>query len=125
MHSSSVPSTSTAEPVAAIRVVVCWSPGPREVRERALELPEGATLRQAVKASGLFEVEPELLMPQGAGIWGRKAEWDAVLREGDRVEVYRPLTVDPKVARRERFRKQGTRAAGLFSARRPGAKPGY
>jgi sulfur carrier protein len=47
------------------------------------------------------------------------------VREGDRVEVYRGLKVDPKVARRERFRSQGARAAGLFAKRRPGAKPGY
>jgi uncharacterized protein len=39
--------------------------------------------------------------------------------------VYRPLLVDPKVARRERFRTQGARAAGLFAKKRPGAKPGY
>jgi putative ubiquitin-RnfH superfamily antitoxin RatB of RatAB toxin-antitoxin module len=48
-----------------------------------------------------------------------------VLRDLDRIEIYRPLTVDPKVARRERFEKQGTSRAGLFSKRRPGAKPGY
>jgi putative ubiquitin-RnfH superfamily antitoxin RatB of RatAB toxin-antitoxin module len=47
------------------------------------------------------------------------------LRDQDRVEVYRPLRVDPKVARRERFVKQGARAAGLFVKRRVGAKPGY
>ena len=47
------------------------------------------------------------------------------VRDGDRVEIYRDLKVDPKVARRERFRKQGARATGLFAQRRPGAKPGY
>jgi hypothetical protein len=41
------------------------------------------------------------------------------------VELYRPLLVDPKVARRERFRRQGARNTGLFAQRRPGAKPGY
>jgi hypothetical protein len=41
------------------------------------------------------------------------------------VELVRPLLVDPKVARRERFRRQGSRAAGLFAGRRPGSKPGY
>ena len=53
------------------------------------------------------------------------SEWDAPLRAGDRVEIYRDLLVDPKVARRERFRKQGARAAGLFAGKRPGAKQGY
>ncbi|MBC7601765.1 MAG: RnfH family protein, partial [Ramlibacter sp.] len=46
-------------------------------------------------------------------------------RDGDRVEVYRVLIVDPKVARRERFRKQGNNNAVLFATRRVGAKAGY
>jgi putative ubiquitin-RnfH superfamily antitoxin RatB of RatAB toxin-antitoxin module len=50
---------------------------------------------------------------------------DHVLNPTDRVEVLRGLRVDPKVARRERFQKQGARTAGLFAKRRPGAKPGY
>jgi hypothetical protein len=41
------------------------------------------------------------------------------------VEVYRGLLVDPKVARRERFKSQGSRGAGLFAKKRPGAKSGY
>jgi uncharacterized protein len=48
-----------------------------------------------------------------------------VLRDGDHVNLSRGLLVDPMVARRERFAKQGARSAGLFSKRRPGAKPGY
>ena len=48
-----------------------------------------------------------------------------MLRADDRVEVYRPLQVDPKVARRERFVRQGAKSAGLFTKRRPGAKAGY
>jgi putative ubiquitin-RnfH superfamily antitoxin RatB of RatAB toxin-antitoxin module len=48
-----------------------------------------------------------------------------VLRDLDRIEICRALAVDPKVARRERFQKQGSSRAGLFSKRRVGAKPGY
>jgi uncharacterized protein len=48
-----------------------------------------------------------------------------VLGDRDRVEIYRPLQVDPKMARRERFRRQGARAAGLFARKREGGKPGY
>jgi sulfur carrier protein len=59
------------------------------------------------------------------GVWGRKQPPDHVLRQGDRVELYRALKVDPKVARRERFSKQGARTTGLFSKRRAGAKSGY
>ncbi|MDB5856762.1 MAG: RnfH family protein [Ramlibacter sp.] len=109
-----------------IEVTVAWSPAPREVLEWTLQLPEGATLRQAVQASGLAAACPGLdLAGCEAGVWGRRSDWDAVLRAQDRVEIYRALLVDPKVARRERFRKQGARAAGLFAGKRPGAKAGY
>jgi uncharacterized protein len=102
------------------QVTVAWSPAPREVLERVVQLPDGSTVRDAVLASAgskLGDVE--------VGVWGRRCAPDQVLREGDRVEVYRPLLVDPKVARRERFRKQGARGTGLFAQRRRGAKPGY
>ena len=47
------------------------------------------------------------------------------VQDGDRLELYRSLTVDPKLARRQRFASQGARAAGLFARRRPGGKQGY
>ena len=109
-----------------IHVTVVYSPRARVVHEVLLHLKPGSTLAQAVSASGLLEQCTEL---QGAkllsGIWGRKAGVDQLLRDQDRVEIYRPLKVDPKVARRERFTKQGARSAGLFARRRPGSKPGY
>ncbi|HSV83903.1 MAG TPA: RnfH family protein [Ramlibacter sp.] len=109
-----------------MRVTVAYSPAPRQVLERVLELPEGATVREAVLASGLLAECPGLRLEEcEAGVWGRRCEWGAPLRENDRVELYRGLLVDPKVARRERFRKQGARGAGLFAKRRPGSKPGY
>jgi sulfur carrier protein len=104
------------------RVTVLHSPAPRDVREQAVDLPEGATVADALAACGLPVPDDAA---RDLGIWGRKAEAGQVLRERDRVEVYRPLLVDPKVARRERFRRQGARAAGLFASRRPGSKPGY
>jgi sulfur carrier protein len=58
-------------------------------------------------------------------VWGKPVERAHVLKEGDRLEVLRSLRVDPKVARRERFQKQGAKTAGLFAKRRAGAKPGY
>jgi putative ubiquitin-RnfH superfamily antitoxin RatB of RatAB toxin-antitoxin module len=106
------------------RVTVLYSPAPRQVLEWPVDLPEGASARDAVLASGWREACPGQ-EPVDLGIWGRRCTPDHVLREGDRVEIYRGLLVDPKVARRERFRKQGARAAGLFAKRRPGAKPGY
>lgn len=110
-------------PSAPLRVTVVYSPGPREVLEWPVELAAGAAVKDALQASGLLpQLDPQMV---DAGVWGRKARLDQMLRDGDRVEVYRPLLVDPKVARRERFRKQGARAPGLFAGKRTGAKPGY
>jgi putative ubiquitin-RnfH superfamily antitoxin RatB of RatAB toxin-antitoxin module len=124
MPSSSAPNRSTGD---RVRVIVCWSPAPRQVLEWPVELPAGATLIDAVRASGFAAASGGGGTPgEGElGVWGRRCPPQQPLREGDRVEIYRPLRVDPKVARRERFRRQGARAAGLFAQRRPGSKPGY
>ena len=110
----------------AMHITVLYSPQPREVIEWPLTLGSGATVMTALHASGLRALIPGIDFAQATvGIWGRIATLDAALREGDRIEVYRPLLVDPKVARRERFRKQGARAAGLFAGKRQGQKAGY
>ena len=109
-----------------IQITVVYSPAPREVREVSLCLAPGSTVLQALQASGLLQLFP--LINQSAtvvGVWGRKADLNQFLRENDRVEIYRALTVDPKVARRERFAKQGARTAGLFIKKREGAAAGY
>lgn len=109
-----------------IRVTLVYSPSPRKMQEIVLELPLGSTVSQALQASGLQAMFPDLdLQHAQAGVWGRKAGREQVLRDQDRVELYRPLKVNPKVARRERFAKQGARTTGLFATRRPGAKAGY
>ena len=110
----------------SIQVTVVYSPAPREVREIVLRLSPSSTVLEALQASGLLQLFP--LIDQQAtvvGVWGRKAGLNQQLRENDRVEIYRPLTVDPKVARRERFAKQGARTAGLFVKKRAGSKAGY
>lgn len=113
-----------AEP--RITVSVIYSPGPRAVREWVVQLPVGATALEALEASGLRREFPGFEPGEGMlAVWGRKVPGTHALREADRVEVLRPLLVDPKLARRERFRKQGSRAAGLFARKRAGAKPGY
>jgi sulfur carrier protein len=104
-----------------MRVTLVHSPGARVVREEHLDLPDGACVADALRACGL----PVPVDAGEVGIWGRKVDPSHALRERDRVELYRPLLVDPKVARRERFQRQGARAAGLFARRRPGSKPGY
>ena len=113
-----------------IAVIVCFSPAPRTVCELALRVHSGSTFSQAVALAtqqadwpqGWDEKQCHTLSPS---LWGRKTGWGTVLREGDRVELCRDLRVDPKVARRERFSKQGARRAGLFAKKRPGAAAGY
>jgi len=118
-------STATS-PQAALEVTVVFSPAPREVLEWALQLPAGSTVGDALAASGMAAACPGWDAASATvGIWGRKASLDQPLRTRDRIEVYRPLRVDPKLARRERFRKQGVRGAGLFARQRPGGKSGY
>lgn len=110
-----------------IRVSVVYSPRSREVREVSLWLEPRCTVLEALQGSGFLQLFPTL-DPQTMwlGVWGRKASLSQHLRDMDRVEIYRALRVDPKVARRERFVKQGARTAGLFAKKmRPGAKAGY
>ena len=105
---------------ALLRVCVAYSPEPRDVREWHVELPAGSTVADAIAASRLRAEFPLLdIANLEAGVWNRKAAHDRILRDRDRVEIYRPLKVDPKVARRERFRRQGARAVGLFARRKP------
>lgn len=111
-----------------LTVLLCWSPAPREVREVALRVPAGSSVASALADAQAQAACPVLAADAAVadvGIWGRRAQPSDVLREGDRIELYRPLTVDPKYARRERFRRQGARSAGLFATRRAGGKPGY
>jgi putative ubiquitin-RnfH superfamily antitoxin RatB of RatAB toxin-antitoxin module len=114
---------------APIHITVMYSPAPRVVHERVLPLSAGVTVMQALQQSGLLAECPEIDLSQPdvftVCIWGKKTNPDHALRDLDRIEICRALTVDPKVARRERFQKQGSSRAGLFSKRRAGAKPGY
>lgn len=102
--------------VALMRVTVVWSSAPRSVNEVQLLLPAGATLADALRAAAPGGNAAWAGMQ--ASLWGRAALADQVLRDRDRVELCRALQVDPKTARRERFRSQGVRTAGLFSRQR-------
>ena len=120
---------------ALITVTLCWSLQPRRVHEHALLVPANSTV-DAVLNLAMAQLGPlpntgmtptqwsrlKFLVP---GIWGRKTEWDALVCEGDRIELYRPLKVDPKVARRQRFKGQGKGRTGLFANRKRGAAAGY
>jgi putative ubiquitin-RnfH superfamily antitoxin RatB of RatAB toxin-antitoxin module len=109
-----------------VKIVLVYSPAPRQVREWLLDLPAASTVAQALERSGILAEYPELASSRPViGIWGRKTSLRQLLRDQDRVEVYRPLRVDPKVARRERFNSQGMKKSGLFARKRAGAKAGY
>jgi len=99
--------------------VFLWRSGQAgQVQELSLVLPAPVTVVDAVQAAGWSTAEV-------CGVWGRVCSSDTILHDGDRVELYRPLTVDPKIARRERFTRQGARGTGLFAARRLHSKAGY
>lgn len=109
-----------------IEVTLVCSPAPRTMFEQRLELVDGSTLRDAVVASELAMKFPSLdWQGMAPGIWGKAADWSRLVAHLDRIELCRELTVDPKVARRERFRRQGAGATGLFARRRAGGKAGY
>ena len=75
--------------------------------EQAIELPNAATLGDALVAFGLADISAS-----DVGIWGKSVPLDTALKEGDRVERYRPLIADPKLARHRRANEQGYRWQG-------------
>lgn len=85
--------------------VVYALPGRQIVRD--LELPEGATVDAALQASGLLQEFPAITPAvTPVGIYGRITTGNDVLQPGDRVEIYRPLSIEPKAARRQRSRRR-------------------
>ena len=94
----------TVEQAGLIAVTVVSSPAPGQVQQRDLQLPLGACVRDALTNSGLTAGGAG--EPCKVGVWGQLRSLDHVLRDRDRVEIYRPLCVDPKDARRLRHRQQ-------------------
>jgi putative ubiquitin-RnfH superfamily antitoxin RatB of RatAB toxin-antitoxin module len=117
-----------------VTVTLCWSLVPRHVQEIQLQLPAGCTV-QDVLACGVAQcLQSQVASDQASlsslqfqqpGIWGKKVLWTQVVQAGDRIELYRPLKVDPKVARRQRFKRQGKGRTGLFANRKSGSAAGY
>ena len=93
-----------------MQIEVVYAAAPHDVRTAVLQLEAGATLADAVRASGLLaQLSTEQADALKPSIWGRAALLDARLRDGDRVELTRGLLVDPKEARRQRYRRDGVR----------------
>jgi uncharacterized protein len=86
--------------MATIRVEVVYAL-PQGEESANVALAAGATAAQAVRASGILARHPDI-EPLRLGIYGRVVSGDTALADGDRVEIYRPLVVDPKEARRRR-----------------------
>ena len=73
----------------------------------AIDVEQGTTAEQAVKLSGVLEKFPDIdLTKNKLGIFGKAIKSDEVLRDKDRVEIYRPLIADPKESRRKRAEKK-------------------
>jgi len=66
-----------------------------------VQLPDGSTVNDAITQSGILSIFPEIdLTQQKLGIFGKLTKVDSPLNEGDRVEIYRPITADPKTVKR-------------------------
>ncbi len=97
---------------APLQVEVVYCPAPGRCERVSLRLPEGACVGDAVAASGLCERHGLVPAAIEIGVWGRKQALQVPLRERDRVELYRPLQVDPKEARRQRYKRTRQAASG-------------
>lgn len=91
---------------------------PHEQALLKVQLPQGVTVSEAIRLSGILEKHSEIDLGRNKfGIYGKLAKADAMLRDKDRIEIYRPLLADPKEVRRKRaeegraMKKGGSEAA--------------
>ena len=85
-----------------ISIEVCYAL-PTKQELISVKLPQGATLLQALEASGLLQKYPDIdLKKNKFGIYAKLSKPDSLLRDRDRVEIYRPLIADPKEVRKQR-----------------------
>lgn len=85
-----------------MRIGVCYAEADRQLWLR-LEVPEDSVVEEAIHRSGILQRFPEIdLAKQKVGIFGKLVKLDSPLREGDRIEIYRPIIADPKTVKRRR-----------------------
>ena len=101
----STPETQTPETASTIRVEVVYADAKTQL-VRIASVARAATVEEAILASGIGAELPADFAPESIGIFGRIVAMDTPLRDGDRIELYRPLKIDPKQARRRRAEKQ-------------------
>ena len=87
-----------------LTLIAAWAD---HVDEQTIELADGATLGDALVAFAIDEVSAA-----DVGVWGKSVPLDTPLKNGDRIERYRPLIADPKLARHRRANEQGYRWQG-------------
>jgi putative ubiquitin-RnfH superfamily antitoxin RatB of RatAB toxin-antitoxin module len=86
-----------------MNVGVCYADSDRQLWLR-MEVPDESTVEQAIRYSGILERFPEIdLGVQKVGIFGKLVKLDTPVKEGDRIEIYRPITADPKTVRRRKI----------------------
>lgn len=80
---------------------------PTDQRILVTQIQVGATVEEAIRNSGILKIFPDIdLTKQKVGIFSKLAKLSDQVKEGDRIEIYRPLTIDPKEARRAKAKKQ-------------------
>lgn len=85
-----------------MNVGVCYAEVDRQLWMR-IEVPDSSTIEETIKLSGLLKLYPEInLNSQKVGIFGKIAALGTPVNEGDRVEIYRQITVDPQTVQRRR-----------------------
>lgn len=95
-----------------VQVYVCYAHAKQEWI-RPMQVKPGTTIGEAIEQSGVLQDFPEInLATQPVGIYAKKKTLDTVLRERDRIEIYRPLVADPKDSRRKRAAKKEAAATG-------------
>lgn len=89
----------------AVDILVAYATPDRQI-EIPLSVEESCTIAMAIRRSGILEQFPEIqLSSANVGIYSRKVALDALVHAGDRIEIYRPLQIDPKEARRLRVKR--------------------
>ena len=85
-----------------MNVGVCYAEADRQLWMR-LEVPDESTVEEAINLSGVLKLYPEInLTTQKVGIFGKIAALTTTVKVGDRVEIYRQITVDPQTVQRRR-----------------------
>lgn len=104
-----------------LKIEVCYAL-PQKQELVSVKLPAGATLQQALEASGLLAKYPEIdLKKNKFGVFAKLSKPDTVLRDRDRVEIYRPLIADPKEVRKQRAAEGKVMKKGAGDADAPEA----